>query len=68
VDYLGLADELRKALAVYTESGGRGKVEHDQAEASGLMPREYEVFRGLFHGFDWRAPPTIPPGESHTKP
>jgi type I restriction enzyme R subunit len=55
VDYLGLADELRKALAAYTESGGRGKVEHSQAEAIGLMVREYEVCRGLFHGFDWSA-------------
>jgi type I restriction enzyme R subunit len=55
VDYLGLADELRKALAVYTESGGRGKVEHSQAEAVGLMLREYEVCRGLFYGFDWSA-------------
>jgi len=55
VDYLGLADELRKALAVYTESGGRGKVEHSQAEAVGLMLREYEVCCGLFHGFDWSA-------------
>ncbi len=55
VDYLGLADELRKALAVYTESGGRGKVEHSQAEAIGLMLREYEVCCGLFHGFDWSA-------------
>ena len=25
VDYLGLADELKKALATYTESGGTGK-------------------------------------------
>jgi type I restriction enzyme R subunit len=55
VDYLGLADELRKALAVYTESGGRGKVEHDQREAIGLMLREYEVCCGLFHGFAWSA-------------
>jgi type I restriction enzyme R subunit len=54
VDYLGLADELRKALAAYTESGGRGQVEHNQREAIGLMLREYEVCCGLFHGFDWR--------------
>lgn len=25
VDYLGLADELKKALITYTESGGNGK-------------------------------------------
>jgi type I site-specific restriction-modification system R (restriction) subunit len=33
VDYLGLADELRQALAVYTESGGLGETAIDQAEA-----------------------------------
>ena len=55
VDYLGLADELRKALAAYTESGGKGKVEHSQAEAIAIMQREYEVCCGLFHGFDWSA-------------
>ena len=36
VDYLGLADELRQALATYTESGGTGKTALDQAEAVAL--------------------------------
>ena len=53
VDYLGLADELRKALATYTESGGTGKTAIDQAEAVAAMLEKYEVCRGLFHGFDW---------------
>ncbi len=53
VDYLGLADELRKALATYTESGGTGKTAIDQAEAVALMLEKYEVCQGLFHGFDW---------------
>ncbi len=53
VDYLGLADELKKALATYTESGGTGKTALDQAEAVALMIEKYEVCRGLFHGFDW---------------
>ncbi len=53
VDYLGLADELKQALATYTESGGTGKTAIDQAEAVGLMLEKYEVCRGLFHGFDW---------------
>jgi type I restriction enzyme R subunit len=53
VDYLGLADELKKALATYTESGGTGKTALDQAEAVALMLEKYEVCRGLFHGFDW---------------
>jgi type I restriction enzyme R subunit len=53
VDYLGLADELKQALAVYTEAGGKGKPELAQAEAVALMIEKYEVCRGLFHGFDW---------------
>jgi type I restriction enzyme, R subunit len=53
VDYLGLADELRQALATYTESGGTGKTAVDQAEAVALMLEKYEICRGLFHGFDW---------------
>ena len=53
VDYLGLADELKKALATYTESGGTGKTAIDQAEAVAVMLEKYEVCRGLFHRFDW---------------
>jgi type I restriction enzyme R subunit len=53
VDYLGLADELKQALATYTESGGTGKTAINQAEAVALMQAKYEVCRGLFHGFDW---------------
>ena len=53
VDYLGLADELKRALATYTESGGAGKTAIDQAEAVALMLEKYEISRGLFHGFDW---------------
>lgn len=53
VDYLGLADELRQALATYTESGGTGKTAIDQGEAIAVMIEKYEVCLGLFHGFDW---------------
>lgn len=53
VDYLGLADELKQALATYTEAGGTGKTALDQAEAVALMLEKHEVCRGLFHGFDW---------------
>ncbi len=51
VDYLGLAEELKQALAAYTESGGTGKTALDQAEAVALMLEKYEICRGLFHGF-----------------
>jgi type I restriction enzyme, R subunit len=53
VDYLGLADELKKALATYTESGGTGKTAIDQAEAVAVMLEKFEICQGLFHGFDW---------------
>jgi type I restriction enzyme R subunit len=52
VDYLGLADELKQALAIYTEAGGTGKTALDQAEAVALMQAKHEVCCGLFHGFD----------------
>ncbi len=55
VDYLGLADELKKALATYTESGGTGKTALDQEEAVAVMLEKYEICLGLFHGLDWTA-------------
>jgi len=53
VDYLGLAHELKRALATYTESGGTGRTALDQDEAVAVMLEKHEVCRGLFHGFDW---------------
>ena len=53
VDYLGLAEELRQALVLYTDAGGTGRAAIDQADAIALMLEKYEVCRGLFHGFDW---------------
>jgi type I restriction enzyme R subunit len=52
VDYLGLADELKEALATYTESGGTGQTAIDQAVAIAAMLEKYEICLGLFHGFD----------------
>ncbi len=52
VDYLGLAHELKRALATYTESGGTGRTALDQAEAVAVMQEKYEICCGLFHGFD----------------
>jgi type I restriction enzyme R subunit len=53
VDYLGLAPELKAALATYTESGGTGKTAIDQQEAVVAMLEKYEVCTGLMHGFNW---------------
>jgi len=55
VDYLGIAQDLKKALHTYTESGGRGKIEYDIDEAADKMMELYEVVAGLFEGFDYKA-------------
>jgi type I restriction enzyme R subunit len=52
VDYLGLAQELKQALRIYTESGGTGHTALMQEEAVKIMLMKYEVCCGLFHGFD----------------
>ena len=54
VDYLGLANELKQALATYTESGGEGRTALDQNEAVAVLQEKHEVCRALFSGFDWR--------------
>ncbi len=53
VDYLGLAHELKQALATYTESGGKGQTAIDQYVAVDLMREKFEVCAAFFHGFDY---------------
>jgi type I restriction enzyme R subunit len=74
VDYLGLAHELKKALATYTESGGKGATALDQEEAVRVMKEKYEICCQLFHGFDWSKWKTgspqerlglLPPAQEH---
>jgi type I restriction enzyme R subunit len=74
VDYLGLAHELKQALAVYTESGGHGQTAIDQEQAVTVMVEKYEVCCDFFHGFNWskwaRGTPAqklglLPAGQEH---
>ncbi len=53
VDYLGVADELRSALATYTAAGGLGRTAIDQEEAVKVVLEKVEVCRDIFHGFDY---------------
>jgi type I restriction enzyme R subunit len=48
VDYIGIAIDLKKALSVYTESGGKGKPAFDQEEAASVMMSKYEIVAQLF--------------------
>ncbi len=63
VDYLGIAHELKAALATYTESGGTGRTALDQDEAVAVMLEKYEVCCGLFHGLTGLAVTTGTPKE-----
>ncbi|MBW6414825.1 type I restriction endonuclease subunit R [Methylacidiphilum fumariolicum] len=53
VDYIGLAHELKQALATYTQNGGSGQTTLDQKQAVAVMQEKYEVCRAMFHGFDY---------------
>ena len=65
VDYIGIATDLKKALSVYTESGGKGKPAFDQDEAAEVMMGKYEVVAQMFSeqptdksqpkGFDYKS-------------
>jgi type I restriction enzyme R subunit len=55
VDYLGLADQLKAALADYTTAGGQGKATLNQEEAVALLVEKYEQVCALMHGFDYAA-------------
>ena len=54
VDYLGIAQELKHALAEYTASGGEGKPTLDQELAVAKMLEFYEAIDYQLRHFDWR--------------
>ena len=74
VDYLGLADQLKKALVTYTESGGQGNPTFDTAQAIAVMLEKHGIACDMMHGFNWdkwtSGTPTerlqlIPAGQEH---
>ena len=74
VDYLGLGDELKAAMATYTGSGGTGQPSIDTAEAIAIMLEKYEICCDMLHGFDWAPWSTgaatdrlklLPPAQEH---
>ncbi len=54
VDYLGIAQELKYALAEYTASGGQGKPTLDQELAVAKMLEIHEAIEHQLRFFDWR--------------
>ena len=63
VDYLGIAQELKTALAEYTASGGEGKPTLDQELAVAKMLELHEAIDYQLRHFDWRKFFTLLPEE-----
>lgn len=55
VDYIGIGQDLRNAMSVYTESGGEGEAVLDIAEVIAGMRTKFEIVSQMFHGFDYEA-------------
>ncbi len=54
VDYIGIASDLKTALATYTASGGQGAPTLDQNEAVAAMLEKFEIVEQMFNGFDYK--------------
>ena len=52
VDYLGVANELKRAIDEYTDREGQGRPTLNQSDAVAVMLEKYEICCDLFHGFD----------------
>lgn len=63
VDYLGIAQELKRALAEYTASGGEGKPTLDQELAVAKMLELFEAIEYQLRHFDWKKFFTLNPEE-----
>jgi type I restriction enzyme R subunit len=63
VDYIGIGQDLRNAMAVYVEAGGEGKAVLDMAEVIAGMLSKFETVEQMFHGFEYQNYFTAPTGE-----
>jgi type I restriction enzyme R subunit len=67
VDYIGIANELKAALADYTQAHGRGKPTIDANEALAVLQERMDVLHDMLHGVDyadfrsnaWQLLPTV---------
>ena len=55
VDYFGIGDDLKRALATYIDSGGTGEPVLQEQDAVAVLQRDYEVVRAMFHKFPYQA-------------
>jgi len=55
VDYIGIGQDLRNAMATYIQSGGEGSPVVDIKEAIAGMKEKFEIVEQMFNGFDFKA-------------
>jgi len=53
VDYIGIAQDLKSALAIYTESKGKGQLAYNQEDAVTKMLEFHEIIGDMFGTFDY---------------
>ena len=53
VDYIGIANELKAALADYTQAKGRGKPTIDAREALAVLQEQMDILHDMLHGVDY---------------
>lgn len=54
VDYIGIACDLKSALATYTASGGQGTPTLDQNDAVATLLEKFEIVEQMFSDFDYK--------------
>jgi type I restriction enzyme R subunit len=55
VDYIGIADALKRALSDYTNSGGEGDLTRTQDQAVAIMLEKYGIVRDMLHRYHYKA-------------
>ncbi|ODS67361.1 MAG: DEAD/DEAH box helicase [Bordetella sp. SCN 67-23] len=53
VDYIGIANELKAALADYTQAKGRGKPTIDAREALAVLQEQMDILHDMLHGVEY---------------
>ena len=54
VDYIGIAQDLKNAIATYTRSGGKGNPAETVEAAIKVLLEKLDICRSMFHGFDYQ--------------
>lgn len=53
VDYIGIGNALKEAMAFYASSGGKGNAVETQEKALQMLLEKIEIVRQMFHRFDY---------------